>query len=801
MIHMTNVDAVAAEFDLEARKYQRWSSGDLIRFIVGLVLFAFGLFLAAVARNTVGGFEQDIVSWFNRLPNSTLGAVIGLGQAITVIVPVVVFGLLLWRRLFRLIGMQFLATNLAALTVMIIESRYSDRLGVLDDSHSLNRGWIANVGFPTSAAVAAAAAFVTVAAPWLSKKWRRATWLVMLVLVLLRIVGSGEPPIDIVVALAMGVVSGSLILLVFGSPIPYQRASELIAALRVAGMTPDVIARASGRDATACFLVDTVDPQSRLFVKVRTPVDRSGDLLNRLWDFVRLRSSELKLPFSSLKRRAEHEAYAASVARDRGVSTPDVAALGETDSGSVFLAYLEVDAVPLAQVDPGELTRPVLNQLWSQLGLLRTARIAHRNLSLLNILIGNNGDLTIIDFDRAEVAADDRDFARDLAGLLVSVAARIGVDDTVSSAVEVLGPEVVAECLPQLQPLALAPDVRRLVNKQKSLIDELAAAARGATGAPEIELEKLERIKIRTVLMILAGSLAFYSLLPQLANIDQTADAVRTANLWWLPAVLAGSALTYVFATVSALGAYSMSLPVLATMRSQLASSFTALVAPANAGGLALGVRFLQKAGFKTSAASSAVGLNAVAGVVVHVGLLFAFVSWTGQVGVGNFELPSASRTLVVIAVVLALCGGLLLIRPIRHRVIGPIVGVLKSAGGHLGTVFTDPVRVLALFGGSLMVTLTYAATLAFSVAAFGGGISIPAICTAFLVAVTIATVAPTPGGIGAIEAAMIATLAGFGMDHGPAVGAVLTFRLGTFWLPILPGWYTFVWMERHGEI
>jgi len=268
-----------------------------------------------------------------------------------------------------------------------------------------------------------------------------------------------------------------------------------------------------------------------------------------------------------------------------------------------------------------------------------------------------------------------------------------------------------------------------------------------------------------------------------------------------VPAILAGSALTYVFATISALGAYSLALPVMATLRSQMAGSFTALVAPANAGGMALGVRFLQKAGFTTGAASSAVGLNAIGGIVMHVALLFVFVSWTGQTGVGSFSIPSTSTALVILLVVLVLSAGLLLIEAVRVRVLGPLVGILKSAGGHLGTVFTSPMRVLALFGGSMMVTLTYAATLVFSVEAFGGGLTIPAICTAFIVAITIATIAPTPGGIGAVEAAMIASLAGFGMDHGPAVGAVLTFRLATFWLPILPGWYTFLWMERNGEL
>jgi uncharacterized protein (TIRG00374 family) len=798
---VTTVDEVAAELDLEARKYQRWSSGDVIRLVVGLVVLVLGLFLAAVARNTIGGVEEDIISWFNRLPDRTIGVVIGVGQIITVAVPLTVWGLLLWRRHFRLLGMQWLAANLASWTMTFIESLYSNRLGVIEDSHSLTRGWLAGTTFPTSSAIAGAAAFVAVSAPWLSHRWRRAMWASLMVLVLLRIVGSGEPPVDIIVAVAMGMVAGSFTLLVFGSPSPFPRVTELIAALRGVRINPVGIRRLEGTDSTPYFSVDTADPDRSLFVKVRTPDDRSSDLLDRLWGSVRLRSSEVERPFSSLKRRVEHEAFATTIAGDQGAEVPKLVGLGETEHGSVFVAYSSIDGKPISNVDVALVTDGVLHSLWSQITFLRSARVAHRNLALGNLLLDGDGDVWIVDFDRASIAASDRELARDIAELLVSLSALVGVEQTVSSAVEVLGRDVVAECLPQLQPLALAPDVRKLAKKRKGLLDEVSEAVRVATGAPPVEFEKLERIKLKTVLMIVAGSLAFYSLLPQLANIGETTDALGNANLVWLPAILAGSASTYLFATVSALGAYSLTLPMLATLRAQLASSFTALVAPANAGGMALGVRFLQKAGFKTAAASSAVGLNAIGGIVVHVALLFAFVSWTGQTGVGSFALPDTSTTLVVIVVVLVLSAGLLLIKPIRVRMLGPVIGIVKSAGGHLGTVFSSPARVLALFGGSLLVTLAYAATLVFSVEAFGGGLSIPEICTAYMVAVTISTIAPTPGGLGALEATMIAALAGFGMDHGPAVGAVLAFRLATFWLPILPGWYTFVWMERNDEL
>lgn len=798
---VTEVDRVAAELDREARKYQRGSSGDVIRLVVGLIVLLVGLFLAAIAQNTIGGAERDIISWFNRLPDRTIGVVIGAGQFIIVAVPLAVWGLLLWRRHFRLLGMQWLAANLASWTMTLIESRYSDRLGVVENTHSLTRGWLADTAFPTSSAIAASAAFVVVTAPWLSRRWRRATWVMLLILVLLRIVGSGEPPLDIVVAVSMGMVAGSLALLVFGSPSPFPRTTELLAALRGTGLTPVTLSRIAGGGSTPYFSVGVSNPDRSLFVKVRTPDDRSSDLLDRLWGSVRLRSSEVERPFSSLKRRVEHEAFATTVARDKGATVPDVVGLGETKHGSVFIAYSSIDAVSMADVDPSRISPAALRNMWSQIAVLRSARLAHRNMTLSNVLLDIDDNVCIIDFDRSEIAATDRDLARDIAELLVSLSDLIGATDTVSTAVKVLGSDVVADCLAQLQPLALAPEVRSLAKKNKGLLDEVSIAVRDATGAPEVELEKIERIKLKTVLMIVAGSLAFYSLLPQLANIGETTDALGDANLWWVPAILAGSVATYLFATVSALGAYSMTLPVMATLRSQLAASFTALVAPANAGGMALGVRFLQKAGFKTAAASSAVGLNAIGGIVMHVALLFAFVSWTGQTGVGDFSIPSTSTALVILAAVLVLSAGLLLIKPVRRRVLGPIVGILKSAGGHLGTVFSSPVRVLALFGGSMLVTLAYAATLVFAVEAFGGGLSIPEICTAFMVAVTISTIAPTPGGLGALEATMIASLAGFGMDHGPAVASVLVFRLATFWLPILPGWYTFVWMQRNGEL
>jgi uncharacterized membrane protein YbhN (UPF0104 family) len=51
------------------------------------------------------------------------------------------------------------------------------------------------------------------------------------------------------------------------------------------------------------------------------------------------------------------------------------------------------------------------------------------------------------------------------------------------------------------------------------------------------------------------------------------------------------------------------------------------------------------------------------------------------------------------------------------------------------------------------------------------------------------------------MEAAMVAGLTGVHMEPGAAVAAVLSYRLLTYWLPILPGWLAFHALERRDQI
>ena len=93
--------------------------------------------------------------------------------------------------------------------------------------------------------------------------------------------------------------------------------------------------------------------------------------------------------------------------------------------------------------------------------------------------------------------------------------------------------------------------------------------------------------------------------------------------------------------------------------------------------------------------------------------------------------------------------------------------------------------------------SLSRIGALAASIEAFGGGPGIVQIGAVYLAAAALAAVAPTPGGLGPLEAALVSLLTVVGMAAGPAFSAVLLYRLATYWLPVAPGWLSWRVLQR----
>ena len=112
-----------------------------------------------------------------------------------------------------------------------------------------------------------------------------------------------------------------------------------------------------------------------------------------------------------------------------------------------------------------------------------------------------------------------------------------------------------------------------------------------------------------------------------------------------------------------------------------------------------------------------------------------------------------------------------------------------------------EPKRLALIVLGAAGTTLGAALALWASVEAFGGDTSFVTVTVVTMVGGTLASAAPTPGGVGAVEAALIGGLAAFGVPAAIAVPSVLLYRVLTCWLPVFVGWPVMRWLTHNDMI
>ena len=769
--------------------------GDVVRVVVGLTVLALGAL--AANRGRVGTLEKDVFRLVNDLPDGVAFLLETAMQAgaFPAIVVAAIFALVARRpRAARDLAISGMAAWLLAIGLkrLVAEGRPAQLL-----SDVVLRGAPAEgFGFP-SGHVAVAAALATAAGPHLPRPARRAAWVLVALVGIGRMYVGAHLPIDVVGGAALGWAVGALVHLLFGAPGHRPSLHEIGAAFTRAGLGPVTVTPAAvdARGSTPYFV--TTHNGDELFVKVVGREQRDADALFKTWRALVYRELEDEAPFTTPKREIEHEAYVSLLAERAGVRTPAVVLAIDAGPGDTLLAERRVNGRGLDSFPADDIDDRLLASLWEQVARLRLARLAHRDLRRANVLVGDDGRPWLIDFGFAESAASDRRLAQDVAELLASLASLVGPRRAIASAVSGLGADAVRAALPLIQPLALSSATRQDLKARPGLLDDLRRQLSETLDVAATQPEQLTRIRPRTLLTVLGLGLAVHLLLPQVAALGQTTDAIRSARWGWLAAAGVLSAATYLGAAVGQMAAVSQPLALLRTTAVQVASSFANRLTPGNIGGIGINVRYLVNAGIDRAEAIGAVALNTVAGIVVHLAALVVALALVSRSEVGDTHLPRGWPVLA--AVVLSLAGlGLALGSPIgRRRLVSPMVRATRS----LGDVLRRPAKAAELFGGSALVTACYALALVASLEAFGADVGVVKVVAVYLGSAAVASLSPTPGGLGALEAALVAGLTAVGVAHGPAIAGVLAFRLVTYWIPILPGWLAFHALQRRGIV
>ncbi|MFD9886324.1 YbhN family protein [Streptomyces alboflavus] len=315
-----------------------------------------------------------------------------------------------------------------------------------------------------------------------------------------------------------------------------------------------------------------------------------------------------------------------------------------------------------------------------------------------------------------------------------------------------------------------------------------------------VEPAQLERIRPRTLISFIAGAFGAYFLLSQLTHID-FGTIFGEAEWGWVAAAVAFSALSYFAAAMSLLGFVPERVPFLRAVSAQVAGSFVKIVAPAAVGGVALNTRFLQRSGVRSGLAVASVGASQLFGLGSHILLLLIFGYVTG-----TQKTPTLTPSRTVIAGLLTVAVLVLVVTAIpflRKFVVTRVRSLFAGVVPRMLDVLQRPQKLLTGIGGMLLLTFLFVLCLDASVRAFAseemGTLSLASVAVVFLAGNALGSAAPTPGGIGAVEATLTLGLITVGVPKDVAAPAVLLYRLLTLWLPVLPGWLFFNHLTRKG--
>ncbi|MEU6453483.1 lysylphosphatidylglycerol synthase transmembrane domain-containing protein [Streptomyces sp. NPDC047065] len=882
---VAHIDEVEGDEPLLPARVHRPS--DLMRLLVGVLAVAVLLAVAAFAHGTTSGLEQDINKGTGQAPDLLI-KIAGLASSIAILLVPVAFAI---ERLIKRDGLRIADGVLAAVLahgVTLATDLWVAKAAPGSIQEALTQpspGDIHALTDPVHGYLAPVIAYMTAVGMSRRPRWRAVLWIVLLLDAFSMLVTGYTTPFSIILTVLIGWTVAYGTLYAVGSPNVRPTGRTLMAGLRHVGFRPVTAAREEAPADSA----ETGDRGRRYFVTLEdghpldvTVVDREQQaqgFFYRAWRNLTLRGFATRSSLPSLRQALEQEALLAYAAIGAGANAPKLIATSELGPDAVMLVYEHTGGRTLDSLSDEEITDELLRGTWEQVQALQSRRIAHRRLVGDAILVDRSGAVILTDLRIGEIAAGDLLLRMDISQLLVTLGLRVGAERAVASAVGVLGPDAVADCLPMLQPIALSRStratLRRLAreraerereavlesSRQAKLARAEAAAGEHAGDTPEksvqltktedtgktektdksdkkaaraeqraekraveealeeareedlltlirhavlrirpqapVEPARLERVRPRTLISFIAGAIGAYFLLTQLTHIE-FGPLISNAQWGWVAAAVLFSAASYIAAAMALLGFVPERVPFLRTVAAQVAGSFVKIVAPAAVGGVALNTRFLQRAGVRPGLAVASVGASQLFGLGCHILMLMAFGYLTG-----TEKTPSLSPSRTVIAGLLTVAVLVLVVTSVpflRKFVVTRVRSLFAGVVPRMLDVLQRPQKLITGIGGMLLLTACFVMCLDASIRAFGDdstSISLASVAVVFLAGNALGSAAPTPGGVGAVEATLTVGLIAVGLPKEVAAPAVLLYRLLTLWLPVLPGWLMFNHLTR----
>jgi uncharacterized protein (TIRG00374 family) len=653
-----------------------------------------------------------------------------------------------------------------------------------------------DTGYPVTE-LAVAIAVAATALPFLSRPVHRAVSLLVALAVLAAVCGGEALPVNALSSVALGWGIAAALHLAVGSPLGLASAAEVARWITDLNVAVADLTRAP-RQVWGVEQFNGHDPAGRpveLSVYGRDASD--ARVLAKLWRFCLYQDSGPTLILNRLQQ-VEHEAYLTMMAGRAGAGVPEVMAAGRFGPSNDAALVTRVPYGPaLAQAT--EVGDATLDEILQAALRLRAAGIAHGALGGDTIIVSDQG-VCIRDFRRASASAPASRTDADLAAALGAMAVQAGAERTAAAATRVLDAATARSALVHLQRSALDPGTVAALKDHKDLLPRLREAVASRAGIEVPKLAEAKRVSWPNLLFAVGSLIGIWLIIGILSGAGASLEAIKGASWGWvalafifaqLPVVAEGWALT---------GAAVGPLPFGRCVALETSNTFTALVA-GDVGVFALRVRFFQRQGYDAPAAVSAGVIATTASWTVKTLLFLMAIPFAA----GTFHAPSSSgadQTAVWIILAVVLAAGLVaalitLVPRLRRLASGKVRPHLVNLWANVKTIAGEPRKIVYVLAGSTLAQLLVILALGASLHAVGQHASIATLITVNTLAAVIGGIVPVPGGLGVVEAGLIAGLAAAGIPQDQAVAAVLIQRFFAAYLPPVWGWFTLAWMRR----
>ena len=787
---------------------------DLLRFVIALIEIALLAGLGLIARATANGAEIDIVLASQRLPHAVLSFLGFTAHIALLILPAALAMRMLIRRQPRRLAEGLAAGGITVGVVLAANLLLTHQIAnglydVLTASHTADKRVPALDWY-----LSGLTAYVTVIGLSGRPRWRTVFWLAVAFYAVASLAAAQTTVLSVLITLLNGVACGAALRYALGAVSERPSAVEIAEALGAVDGPVIAIRRVVHPSLETRRYAATLRGGGRLDLTVFDRDQQAADLFYRLYRRLRLRTQVSRSAPLTLDRAVERRALLTYAAEDAGVPTPRLRALIRVGPEAAVLANESHDGTTLAEL-AGAPTDAQLARVWDAVLQLHSRRVTHRALTADRILLisdkaapgdeahgrhpraldNGDGEVMLLDPGNGDVAASDLQLRLDLAQLLAELALLVGPERAARSGRQKLSEDELAAVAPLIQPVVLHRSTRAATRKRKDVLPALRKLLRPAVLGPEAAPVQLERIRLRTLVTLVAAVFAAYLLAVDLTK-TSFSHVLRHADWRWTAVALVLSALSYVGATWQLSGFVLEHLRPVRTFLAEVACSFVTLVTPAAVGGAALNVRYLRKAEVAPADAVASVGVAQVVALVLHIILLVIFAALTGATHGTSIRPPEWSYFVLA-----ALVGVALIVFAVpagRRLLLARLTPTLGQVIPRLLDLAQRPVKLAEGIGGSLLVTASYIACLAVCVHAFGGSLPFVAVAVVYLTGNAIGSAVPIPGGIGTVDAALSAGLTAAGLHGTVAFSSVLLFRTLTFWLPVPLGWTALNYLQRH---